>query len=510
MYTYNIKDYGAAGDGVTADTKSIQAAIDACTEAGGGRVLVPAGRYLSGTLMLKENVNLHLEAEARIVSSMEEQDFTVPGHSGSLGLISARHANKISVTGMGTIDGQGERFVEPDTGTGDHVLVPLYDFRPKLIDLEDCADVVFRDATLYHASSWCLHMTGCRRVNVQGIRILGQLRGPNNDGIDPDSCRDVHISDCHIEAGDDCIVLKTTEHGAANYGPCENITVTNCTMISRSCAVKIGTETHADIRNVVVHNCLIRYSNRGLGVWVRDGATIENMLFSNIIIETRLFSDEREPTRKRKWWGKGEPIFITAERRRGGGFPGNIRNIRFQHIMATGENAVYLEGSEESVIEGITISDLQLDMKWTSGYPGGVFDTNPSERGVFKHRTPAVFCRHAKDVSLHEVKIGWQEPMNNNWAEAVYGEYIEGLSLKGFRGGPAAAGGSAIRLKDVGGISVEGCKAAAGTEAFLDLENVEAGSLFAVGNDFSRTRQSVVMDGQPMTGYFQAANRHPE
>ncbi|MFH5182479.1 glycoside hydrolase family 28 protein [Paenibacillus sp. TAB 01] len=289
------------------------------------------------------------------------------------------------------------------------MLLPLQEFRPKLIDLEGCANVLFRDVTLYHASSWCLHLTGCQRVNVHGITILGQLRGPNNDGIDPDSCRDVHISNCHIEAGDDCIVLKTTKHGAALYGACENITVSNCTLVSRSCALKIGTETYADIRNVVFQNCVIRNSNRGMGVWSRNGGTIENILFSNIIVETRLFSDEFEQTRKRKWWGKGEPIFVSAERRRepDAGTPGIIRNIRFDHILAEGENAVYLEGSEDCLIEGIAIRNMKLTMKQRSPYPGGVFDTNPTARGVFAHPIPAIFCRYGKDISLCDVEIEW-------------------------------------------------------------------------------------------------------
>lgn len=181
--SYNIRDFGAAGDAVTKDTKSIQAAIDTCSEQGGGTVIVPQGNYLTGTIMLKQNVNLHLEATARIISSMEEQDFDPDPHIGRRGLISARSANNISVTGPGIIDGQGPRFLEEDDGNGDHVLLPLQEFRPKLIDLEGCYDVLFREVTLFHASSWCLHMTGCQRVNVHGITILGQLRGRTTMGL---------------------------------------------------------------------------------------------------------------------------------------------------------------------------------------------------------------------------------------------------------------------------------------------------------------------------------------
>ncbi|MFD0677635.1 MULTISPECIES: glycoside hydrolase family 28 protein [unclassified Paenibacillus] len=510
MSAINIKDFGAIGDGISLDTLAIQAAIDFCNEQGGGTVTVPKGNYLSGTIMLKSNVNLHLEAMGRIVSSMDEKDFTPDPNVGTCGLISARHASCVSVTGPGIIDGQGERFLQEDDGQGDHVLLPLQDFRPKLVDLEGCTDVLFRDVTLYRASSWCLHMTGCRRVNVQGIKILGQLRGPNNDGIDPDSCSDVHISDCHIEAGDDCIVLKTTKHGAAAYGACENITVTNCTMISRSCALKIGTETFADIRNVVFQNCVIRYSNRGLGVWARNGGTIENILFSNIIVQTRLFSDEFEQQRKRKWWGKGEAIFVSAERRREHGFPGIIRNIRFEHILAEAENAVYLEGSEESIIEGISIHGLKLKMRDESGYPGGVFDSNPSYRGVFHHPIPAVFCRYGKHITLKDIDIEWQSPLNKHWSNALYGEHLERLSLSEFRGAPAEPGGTAIELKHADGVSVQNCKAEPGTGTFLLLDDVPASGLFIVGNDMLEAETAVRFADGTSPHYFSAANRMPD
>ncbi|WP_171651874.1 glycoside hydrolase family 28 protein [Paenibacillus foliorum] len=515
----NIRDFGAVGDAVTKDTKSIQAAIDHCEKQGGGTVLVPQGHFLSGTLMLKSNVNLHLDAAARIVSSLEEQDFTsadsdgqaLSDGQGSSALLCARHAERISVTGMGTIDGRGELFLEPEKQDGDYVLLPISAFRPKMIDFEGCTDVLFRDVTLHRASSWGLHMTGCQRVTIHGIKIMGQLRAPNNDGIDPDCCKDVHISDCHIETGDDCIVVKTTQYGAERYGACENITVTNCTMTTHDSAVKIGTETHADIRNIVVQNCVIRDSNRGLGVWVRDGATIENILFSNIVIETRLFSDEAEIARPLRWWGKSEPIFITAERRsEKHAAPGIIRNIRVDHLSVESEGGVYLEGSEDSVIEGISIRGLKLIMRRKSGYPGGLFDTQPSIRGVFQHDVPAVFCRHAKNVSFDDIEVVWAGEPNRHWSHAFSGESIERLSLKGFRGGPAQAGSSAVELKDVRELSVEGCKAEAGTGAFLSLERVNPDQLFVVGNDFSKAKKAVRFTDGSEPEYFAAANRMPK
>ncbi|MEI7027771.1 glycoside hydrolase family 28 protein [Paenibacillus sp. y28] len=517
MTIVNIRDFGAVGDAVTKDTRSIQAAIDYCAEQGGGKVIVPKGQFLSGTLMLKSYVNLHLEAAGRIVSSMDEADFAPPegtflseGQGGSA-LLCARHAEKVSVTGPGTIDGRGEHFLEPEDGVNDYVLLPIKPFRPKLIDFEGCSDVLFRDVTLWRASSWGLHLTGCKRVNVESIKIMGQHRAPNNDGIDPDCCQDVHISNCHVETGDDCIVIKATKASAARYGACENITVTNCTLYSHDSAVKIGTETHADIRNVVVQNCVVRNSNRGIGIWVRDGATIENMLFSNLVIETRLFSDETETSRELRWWGKGEPIFITAERRKGGQLPpGTIRNIRFEQILTESEGCIYMEGSEESAIENITIRGIRHTMRQKSGFPGGLFDTQPSERGVFPHEIPAVFCRHARNIALQDMEIVWQGERNSHWSHAIQAEQVDGLRLTGLRAAPAQAGETAVELDRVRGLTVEQCRAEAGTGTFLRLTGTEASELFVVGNDFAQAGEAVRFTDGADPDYFSAANRLPK
>lgn len=480
----NIKEYGAVGDGITKDTAAIQSAIDACAESGGGTVVVPNGTYLCGTIMLRSYVELHLTPAGRIVSSTEEADFVAPdtgaeavhlseGQGGSA-LICARHAVNIAVTGLGTIDGQGARFLEEEDEGSDCVLAILSPFRPKLIDLEGCTNVVFRDVTLYRASSWGLHMTGCNMVTVQGIKILGQVRGPNNDGIDPDSCKNVHISNCHIETGDDCIVVKTTKYGAERYGACENITVTNCTLESHDSAIKIGTETHGDIRNITVTNCVIRNSNRGVGIWVRDGATMENMLFSNLFIETRLFSNEDEIKRNLRWWGKSEPVFMTAERRNtpSAGVPGRIRNIRFEQLLIESEGCVFIGGSEESVIEGVAFRNVKQTMRVKSGYPGGVFDTQPSKRGVFPHEIPAVFLNHVKDVSMRDYEVVWQGVPNPNWTHALLGEELEDVLITDFKGQSAREGVHDLELRRVRGLQIRHARTGRRTGASVHLHDV--------------------------------------
>jgi pectate lyase len=463
---YNIVDFGAVGDGVTLSTAAVQKAIDTCAEQGGGTVVVPSGRFLCGTIQLRSYVELHLTPAGRILSSMEESDFVssdsgvakeLSEGQGSSALLCARHAVNIAVTGMGTIDGRGPEFLEPEEPDCDFVLLPLGPFRPKLIDLEGCTNVVFRDVTLYRASSWGLHMTGCNMVTVSGVKILGQVRGPNNDGIDPDSCKNVHISNCHIETGDDCIVVKTTKYGAERYGACENITVSNCTLESHDSAIKIGTETHGDIRNITVTNCVIRNSNRGVGIWVRDGGTVENLLFSNLFIETRLFSSEEEIRRNPRWWGKSEPIFMTAERRNTptAPAPGKIRNIRFEQIMIEAEGGVFIGGTEESAIECISLRNVKQTMRVKSGYTGGVFDTQPSPRGVFPHHVPAVYANEVRDLAISDYEVDWRGEPNASWSHALCCEGVSDLRVRGFRGKAAKEELRSIELNRVNGYRID-------------------------------------------------------
>ena len=175
--------------------------------------------------------------------------------------------------------------------------------RPTVIYVEKSNNITFKDVTIVDAPFWTLHPAGCDDVLISHIRILNPLDVANSDGIDPDHCSNVRIIGCHVTCADDCICLKTSK-GNAEYGPCENIIIANCTLISTSAAIKIGTEGVGDFRNVIVDNCIISRSNRGLSIQIRDGGNVENVTYSNCIIETRRFCPD--------WWGTAEPIVITT------------------------------------------------------------------------------------------------------------------------------------------------------------------------------------------------------
>lgn len=414
---FNIVDFGAIADGVTNNAAAIQKAIDAATVSG-GRVVVPAGEFLSGTITLKSDVELHLEKGAVLISSLKEEDIyefaklfdddnLVTGWDGGCFLF-ACHAKNVTISGEGTIYGQGEKvFFDGDCDNGFHECPKCVTaFRPRTSFLEDVENLTIKDITIKDAAFWTLHMAGCKHVRINGIKILNDLRGANNDGIDPDCCKDVIITDCIVKGGDDSIVIKSTKPMTAKYGGSENIVIANCVLTARSCAVKIGTETHGYIRNILFHDCVVEDSSRGIGIWVRDGATIEDIHVHDITGNTLRYADGWLPNGEPgpRWWGKGDPIYISStyrdERKL---FPGTIKNITIDHIYMKSETTILIAGEPDSVISNVRLSDINLTMVKQGTQPHDTFDEQPSMYGNYKHDMTAVYLRNVKNVDVSGV-----------------------------------------------------------------------------------------------------------
>ncbi len=433
MPQFDITAYGAVPIGASnaTSTAGIQAALDACRNAGGGTVCIPAGQaFLSGTIELHANTTLHLEPGSELRGSPCKADYRphqVGGefHSGDSGfLITASNAPNIAITGTGTINGQGTCFMEGFRSTDGPYIREPKPWRPRMLGLYGCDHLTIRDVTLRDAANWCLHMTGCNDVVVSGIRIFNDLSIPNCDGIDPDHCTNVRISDCHIEAGDDCIVIKATRDGAAlGYHGSHNITVSNCTCISTSAALKIGTESHADFSDICFQNCVVRSSSRGLAIQLRDTGNMENILFSNCTVETRLFSPH--------WWGRAEPIYVTALPRNDATRVGRIRHVRFSNILCRGENGIFVAGCADSAIEDIAFDNVRVEIDKWSKWPGGQQDRRPmlggEHTGLSDAPTDGIFVEHAREVRLHGVDIQWGGNRQPYWGQACRTTHVAGL-----------------------------------------------------------------------------------
>lgn len=272
---------------------------------------------------------------------------------------------------------------------------------------------------------------------IDGIRILNDLKIPNCDGIDPDHCRDVRISNCHIESGDDCIVLKNTR-AFAQFGPTENITVNNCTLVSTSAAIKIGSESVSDFRNLIFNGCVINRSSRGLAIQLRDEGDVENVIFSNMTVETRLFDEH--------WWGKSEPIYVTAIHRTGDSKLGCVRKVRFSNILCRSENGAFLAGSTDSLIEDVVLENVRLEIDKSTKWPGGKHDRRPCDKigadfrdptkdpGLIEHATAGIFIEHARDVTLRNTKIVWGNKRPDYFKHALEVHNAPGLKLENFVG----------------------------------------------------------------------------
>ncbi len=431
-----ITDFSAKNDGETNNASPIQAAINACHQNGGGRVVVPAGGvFVSGTIELKSGVELHLESGSKLQASHEKGDYVVANIAGEYGgkeggfLIRANNCRNISITGQGVIDGQADAFMDGWwTDDGKYIRKPK-DFRTRIIGLTGCENIRITGITIKDAAQWTCHLTGCEDVVIHGITIRNGLDVPNCDGIDPDHCRNVRISDCHIEAGDDGIVIKTTQEFDA-YGPSENITITGCTIISTSAAIKIGTESVSDIRDVVVTGCIIKRSHRGLAIQLRDKGLIENVMFSDCIVETRQFHQ--------KYWGNGEAIYLTAVERHDDGDVGTIRSVVCKNILFRGENGVFICGSENACISDITLDGIDGTIKKTSRFPVDFHDMRPRHSqehgGLEKGALSGITAYNVDGLTIRKSAIRFEGEERHHWLHALATKDVDKLVLQDFEG----------------------------------------------------------------------------
>ncbi len=415
---FNVTGYGAKGNGVTDDAKAIQRAIDACSASGGGSVVFPSGKtFMAGPLHLKSNVDLHLQPNSVLLANPDEAVYTESAFRGNRGegmmWISGKDIQNISITGRGRIDGNGVAFMGRELSDS-YELKPVTDFdpRPHVLTLVNASNVKINGVTIANSAYWTVHLVGCYDVAISDISLLNNLKIRNGDGIDIDHSRKVRISNCFIESGDDCICLKNRRE-FEEYGPCEDVVVTNCIMTSRSCAVKIGSENMDAIRRVLFDNCIITKSNRGIGIQNRDEGTVSDITFSNMTLDCRLFSDV--------WWGKSEPIYVTSYPRARGNhkdagwrFPkgatkgacGEVSNIRFIDIYSTSENGIFLGCDEPGKIRNVTLDNVDLTLLKPAQYEGGVFDRRPCEGESFiKAPSSGIYTENIENLNINRLNI---------------------------------------------------------------------------------------------------------
>ena len=430
---YNVKDYGATGSKQDNARPALQQAIDACGKAGGGTVYVPPGEYTSGQLHLCSGVRLYLEAGSTLFASLDGRQFDSPPKSS---LIIAEDAHDIALEGRGTIDGQASHewrlnnftdyYILPNQrqmeATGKPLLRPFPSGFPKetvfphLVLLLRCQDVKISGLKFLRSRSWTINMYACRRIVVDGVYVYSSAKeGVWADGIDPDGCQDLRIANSTVETGDDAIVFWSS----GIWGPAlptENVTVTNCRLSSASSALKFCDGNSNAIRRVTIDNVVITNSNRGLAFMVFEGGIVEDVMISNLSIETRRFDWF--------WWGDGDPFHFNIKRRseldgikREHEPPaGKVRNVSICNVIAHGSGTSGINGHPDSWLEDIHLENVRL---FVSHDPAAPYESTRA----------AIALRQARNFVMKDVEVRWEPPPAETWRSVLTAADVEGLRL---------------------------------------------------------------------------------
>lgn len=414
---FNVLDFGARGDGATLDTAAIQRAIDAAT-VDGGKVLVPKRHtFLVSTLNLKGGIDFHLDGALLISTNQAD-------YSGD-GVIMASNAPDLKISGSGKILGQSLAYMTSYETTNEWWL--FKEWRPKMFVLTGCTNLVVRDITFGDAPFWGLHMLGCVNVLVDNVTVDNRLDVPNDDGIDPDHCRNVEIKNCHLVCGDDAIVIKSTRQ-TNDFGASANIHVHDCVINTQDAGLKIGTETAGDIHDILFERCKIISSSRGLCIQLRDEGSISNVVFRDIQFVSRYHSDP--------WWGRGEAISFTVHPRTATTQLGKLQNVLVENVSGKAENSIRVNAAAAGHIKNIRLKNVAVKfVRWTK-YPGDVYDNRPTKvlAPIEAHAADGFNLRFVDGVSLENCSVNCAD----GFGKVIAAENVSGLKIFNFIGDSSA------------------------------------------------------------------------
>ena len=458
----DVTVHGAKGDGVQLDTAAIQKAIDACAAGGGGVVWFPAGNFLSGTIVLKSNIALHLSPGATLWGSKRIEDYS-PYH-----LIYAKDAENIALEGGGTINGNGLAYFDTNSQFSPEQWF-LFKYNSKerpspLIELVNCHTVRIQDLSIRNSPGWTIHPLGSDGVKIHAISIVNHRQGPSTDGIDVDSSRNVQISDSYIEAGDDCIVIKTTGGLGGKTMPSENITVTNCVLGSAWNNVKLGTESLGDFKNISVSNCVmfriagsLRPPMAGLAIEMVDGSTLDGLVASNLTM--------REVS---------APIFIRLGNRGRGmqvPVPGTLRNVSISNVVATGAlHTNSITGLPGHPVRSVSLDNINITMHGGGREQRGLdVAENPEKypEATMFGTLPAYgfYVRHVEGLTMRNIQVHWEE---QDARPAAIFDDVRDLDIDAFRPEGVTAR-PALWFNNVVGALVSNSQARLGVKAALRI-----------------------------------------
>ena len=388
--TYNITNYGAQSGGIIDNTEAFKKAIQACSENGGGIVLVPQGKFLTGSIHLESNINLQIEENAEIIFSTNPDDYPIV-HTSFEGtevmnyspLIYAYQKNNVAITGKGTFNGQGNNqnwwswcgkdtygwkkgapiqnvarlmeMAEAGVPVSERVFGNGYNLRPNFVEFFECKNVMLKDVKIINAPFWLIHPMKSTNVIIDGVTVTSH--GPNNDGCDPEYSKNVIIRNCSFNTGDDCIAIKSgRDADGRRVGiTTENVFVQNCKMFDGHGGVSIGSEISAGVRNVFVENCVMDSPDLDRAIRIKTntkrGGFVENLYVRNIEI-----GEVGESV-------LGIDLFYSVHGNQSGNYMPRIENIYFENIKVKngGKFGILAKGHKESPIKNIQFKNVTIE-----------------------------------------------------------------------------------------------------------------------------------------------------
>lgn len=403
---FNVRGYGAIGDGVAMDTEAVQRTIDACYAEGGGIVRIPPGDFQIGTIHLRSNITLSFDYGASLLGSPNIADYPTEGlndprEGGPHCLIYAENASNITIEGLGVIDGRGTPENFPRTRSGGRER----SIRPRLLRMVNCDQLTFSGVTYKRPAFWGLHLIDCKNIHFNAVTIRFRNNNYNNDGIDLDGCENVLIENCDIDSGDDAICLKSTLH------PCRNIVVRGCKVTSNTAPLKFGTSSRGGFIDVSVTNCYFYNSPMGaIKLQLVDGGRLENVDISRIVMEE-----------------VGNPIFIRL---------GNRGRTYTKRTKGSQGADVQSEGAPIGTLKNIRISDVVAEVTVEdrakaarAAYKNLKVDTSPGVTDAEKSKSGPIMItgipgHYVENVVLENIEISYPGGGTRDEAERVVPEDI--------------------------------------------------------------------------------------
>ncbi|HEU5167926.1 MAG TPA: glycosyl hydrolase family 28 protein [Chitinophagaceae bacterium] len=485
---FDITHYGAIGDGKTLNTIFIQKAIDECNKGGGGKVIFPAGIYLSATIELKDNVTLHLNKDARLLGTTDiEQYRNLDPFTEGLGidvgwaLVVAVDAKNIGIEGEGAIDGQGAKLKAEQILKDTRPEGQRWGRRPFLVRIVRCTGVTIKDITLNYAAAWTSHYFQSKNIEIENVKIVS-VGVAHNDGIDIDGCQDVRIKDCDVVSGDDALVFKTT---SSKMG-CKNIVVSGMKLKSSQAGIKMGTESMAPFEDIKISNCHIYDTkNGGIKLLTVDGAHLRNVEIYDITM-----TEVRTPMLFRL--GSRLNVFRKGQDTKQS--TGTFENVVIRNVKAKASDSAQLKPPSGILITGVpghyitnlTLENIEIEILGTGTAENArhvvpeAIDQYPEVK-TFGPTIPAygVWARHVKGLKLKNITFHIK---NNDLRPVFICEDGKDIEVTGWNVPATTGAPSIIRMENVGGAMISNNDVKGKADVFVKVEGNNSKSVQVIKN----------------------------